>query len=224
LKHKIDELSFIVEDPSSHHASAFMDLDVVPPEAALAGVAAADSRPQRTHAAEHSPASSDGGSVTRRLREGSTSRHVHEHSAKSPAYAQRGPRQQTDRRVLLAGVGIVAVAALVVLGLNWIMSEPAEVDPIPALVKQLKSPDPKERLAGADGLTRLGPRAGPAVPDLVYVLRGDPRSDVRFAAAQALVHCGVSSDIVGPELAVLLPFETDPTVRQMLKNLVDGKP
>lgn len=225
LKHKIDELSFTVVDPSSHTHSDFLGLDLPPAEPAMAGATATTKPSHRGSGAERTPMPRDG-SATWRLREGSTSRHVHENSGKAhaPAPPRRGGRPATDRRVLLAGLGIVAGVALVVLVFNWITSEPPEVDPIPPLVAKLHSPEALERMKAAEGLSQLGPRAGPAVQDLVRVVRNDTNPDVRLSALRALVDCGVSSDIVGPELAVLIPFETDPTVRQMLKNFVGGKP
>jgi vesicle coat complex subunit len=83
-------------------------------------------------------------------------------------------------------------------------------DDVSALVKDLKSPNPKVRAAAAEDIGQMGAvraaDAKPAIPALLRVLESDRSAEVRKAAATALGK-------VDPE-----PQQVVPALRQALKD------
>lgn len=63
---------------------------------------------------------------------------------------------------------------------------PVGEDDLPALIKQLRSPDEIQRAEAAEDLGWLKQKAKPAIEPLIFLL-DDPASRVRFAAAAALL-------------------------------------
>ena len=125
-----------------------------------------------------------------------------------------------------AAVATIASAAFLLLlffAVRWITAEPAEPDLLASALQRLESPDPAERMAAALEIGQLGPRASEAAPRLLEVLGEDKDDTVRFAAAQALLHCGPSATSAEAELNRLLEIETHPGVRQVLLTLVNNQ-
>jgi HEAT repeat protein len=80
----------------------------------------------------------------------------------------------------------------------------SSTDAVVALSKALSDPDPEVRNLASVALGSIGPKAAPAVPDLVRTL-SDPVDYVRAPAADALGAMGAkASEAVGPLAARLL--------------------
>jgi HEAT repeat protein len=88
------------------------------------------------------------------------------------------------------------------------LGEPAA----PALAEMLRSGTPAERVAAANTLWGMGPRAGAAVPDLAATL-ADPDTELRVAAAMALQNMGEVAAQAVPALTKAVS-DRDVRVRQ----------
>ena len=154
--------------------------------------------------------------------EKSSSRQPRDRSTAARAAVQ--PRRKlSNPGAAIATVASAAFLLLLFLAIRWITAEPAEPDVLASALRRLESADPAERLAGALELGQLGPRASEAAPRLLQVLSEDKDDTVRFAAAQALLHCGPSATANETELNRLLQMETHPGVRQVLFTLVNNQ-
>jgi HEAT repeat protein len=70
---------------------------------------------------------------------------------------------------------------------------------VPALVNELRHPDPQVRLKATEVLGRMGEEAQAAVPELVRLL-DDPDHEVRKAAARTLGRIGPAAQVAVPAL------------------------
>ncbi|HVO13271.1 MAG TPA: HEAT repeat domain-containing protein [Vicinamibacteria bacterium] len=88
------------------------------------------------------------------------------------------------------------------------LGEPA----VPALSRLLRSGSASERIAAANALWAMGPRARGAVADLALAL-GDPDATLRLSVAMALQNLGAAAAPAVPALVRALE-DRDPAVRQ----------
>jgi HEAT repeat protein len=88
------------------------------------------------------------------------------------------------------------------------LGEPA----VPAVVGMLRSGTPAERIAAANTLWGMGPRARAAAGDLAAAL-GDPDAGLRVSAAMALENMGPAAEPAVPSLAKAVR-DRDTRVRQ----------
>lgn len=87
-----------------------------------------------------------------------------------------------------------------------------EADPVPALLAQLSSPEPRERALAAEQLGGLGAKGAPAVAPLRALLK-DSDGRVRGSAALALGGVGSAADAGLLEELRALSADRDPEVR-----------
>jgi HEAT repeat protein len=88
------------------------------------------------------------------------------------------------------------------------MGEPA----VPGVAEMLRSGTPTERIAAANTLWGMGPRAGAAAGDLAAAL-DDPDADLRVSAAMALENMGPAAEPAVPALTKAVR-DKDMRVRQ----------
>jgi HEAT repeat protein len=79
---------------------------------------------------------------------------------------------------------------------------PSNID-VSANIEKLKSSEPNERIEGAANLGMAGPKAEPAIPHLMPLLK-DPNADVRRLAAFALGEIGPPASKALPELRAMM--------------------
>ncbi|HET6884208.1 MAG TPA: HEAT repeat domain-containing protein [Pirellulales bacterium] len=84
---------------------------------------------------------------------------------------------------------------------------------VPALIDILHDDDPSIRAQAARALARMGPKAAPAVSELIVVLN-DPDSEVRRGAARALGQIGPDAEDAVPALIKALKDPRNKSVVQ----------
>lgn len=156
--------------------------------------------------------------VSTSLSDSSISRRTRDSSPKPPAQpsARGQPIDARQMRLLAAAAGGVL---LIAVACYYLLREPPELDPTPALMVQLRHSEPQQRLAAARELRKLGTQASNAVPLLVERLGEEPNDNVRIAVAEALVNTGPAALSYGPQLQQLKERETQPAILQIIGEL-----
>lgn len=135
----------------------------------------------------------------------------------SQAAAVRRHWEVQHPRLAGAALGLILLAGLIgYLALR----EPPEHDPVPALVAQLRSAEPQQRIAAARALRKLGPRISDALPQLVPLLANEPDDDVRVAIAEAVREAGPGTVAYSRDFEVIKIRDTHPGVRQIMDELI----
>lgn len=137
---------------------------------------------------------------------------------KPPEAAPEAPIPRDARQSRLAGMilGAIVVSAVVAY---FLLREPPEHNPVPALMAQLSHRDPQQRIEAAHALRKLGPRCSDALPRLVQVLGSDPNEHVRLAVAQAVREAGPGTVLYSRDFEVIKIQESNPGVLQILNEL-----
>jgi hypothetical protein len=136
--------------------------------------------------------------------------------SESPAESARGLDRRRNRLASLA-LGLVLLVGLVSY---LLLREPSEHDPVPDLVAQLSDPDIQQRIAAAQALRKLGPRASDALPQLVQSLSQETNEHVRLALAQAVREAGPGTIRYSRDFEIIKMRETNPGVLQVLNELL----
>jgi HEAT repeat protein len=116
------------------------------------------------------------------------------------------------------GVALAVVAVVVFavpftreLAVGVIRGEPVGEDfrPLGHHTAKLSDPDPAVQSAGVNGISKFGKRAGPAVPDLVALIRGIPPGEKSSGRGKLRVHAVITLSLIGPAATEAVPLLTE---------------
>jgi hypothetical protein len=109
-------------------------------------------------------------------------------------------------------IGALGEVRLALWSRRWLVPRVLARD-FSTTLEALQLGEAAERLRAAQRLSRMGPRAAPAIHDLASVARRDDSADVRVAAAEALANLAVAGVPLPPDHPAALLQDPDVRVR-----------